>query len=158
MKAADFLHKELKAIADRFPNVNIRYGYDDIIETHIVELLPLIEYNTNEELDKAWIPLSINFLEIYSNDEIAFVSSDSSLSLKNIIFEFNPKACTEENIISELFFELTKINLVYTFPTEIPKGVIIQESSTKLLFQQPSTKKEVIDYVEDLENYYSNAA
>jgi len=92
MNPTNYLKRELKIIAKNFPNVNIRYGYNKVIETHIVELLPLVEYNENNKLDDAWIPLSISFLEKYMGEEIAFISSDSSLSLKDTIFEFNASA------------------------------------------------------------------
>lgn len=128
MTPVEFLQIELKKVAEKFPNVNIRYGYDDIIDTHVVELLPLIEYNSNDELDKAWIPLSIEFLRKYMNEEIAFISSDSSLSLKDIIFEYNYKDCTEENIISELFAPLTEQTLFYEFPTDIPNSRVIENA------------------------------
>jgi hypothetical protein len=133
MEARDYLRKELKLIAEKFPNVNIRYGYDNIIDTHIIELLPLIEYNTNDELDKAWIPLSISFLDNYMDEEIAFVSSDSSLSIKNVLFEFNPFACTEKNIMSELFGVLTYTPVNYSFPTEMQDGIIIKNNGINLI-------------------------
>ena len=133
MKAVEYLQKELKIIANNFPNVNIRYGYNEMIRTHIIELLPLIEYNTNEDLDNAWIPLSISFLENYIDEELAFISSDSSLSLKNIIFEFNPTAFTEENIINELFGILTYTSIKYNFPTEMQDGFIMKNNDIDLM-------------------------
>lgn len=156
MKATEYLQKELKVIADKFPNVNIRYGYDKIINTHIVELLPLIEYHSNEDLDNAWIPLSISFLEKYMDEEIAFISSDSSLSPVSVIFEFNPKACTEENIIPELFEQLTKNSLKYTFFTEIPQHVTMQDSGIK--FFDFTAKNTLTDDNDDSEMYYLDAA
>lgn len=133
MNSVEYLQKELKIIADKFPRVNIRYGFNDTIKTHIVELLPLFEYNTNEDLDNAWIPLSISFLENYMDEEIAFISSDSSLSIKNILFQFNSSACTEENIITHIYDKLTSTPVVYNFPTEMQDGFIMKDNGIDLM-------------------------
>jgi hypothetical protein len=133
MNSTEFLKNELQLIATKFPSVHIKYGYNSMIETHIVELLPLIEFTTNVELDNTWIPLSLKFMEIFKDEEVAFISSDSSLSLKNVIFEFNESACTEEGIITELFAALMENTINYTFPTDIPNGILIGSSIISFL-------------------------
>ena len=156
MNPVEFLKYELHNIAVKFPNVHIKYGYNYLIDTHIVELLPLIEYLENKELDKAWIPLSIDFMEQFADDNIAFISSDSSLAIKEIIFEFNPLACSEENIISEIFAPFAEFEFNYDFPTDIPNGRIIDTAS----FNLSKICVKVIDNHEPnyLENAYSEAA
>ena len=155
MNPVEFLKDELQSMAVKFPTVHIKYGYNYLIDTHIVELLPLIEYLENAELDKAWIPLSIQFMEEFADDNIAFISSDSPLSIKEVIFEFNPLACSEENIISEIFAPLTEREFSYDFPTEIPNGRIIDSAFFNL-------SKNCVNFVENedtfLENAYSEAA
>lgn len=155
MAAVDFLKKELNILAGKFPTVHIKYGYNEKIDTHIVELLPLIEYTTNKELDNAWVPLSITFMETFENEEIAFISSDSSLSLKNVIFEFNA-ACKEEDIITELFAPFTKEFVLYnyTFPTSMPNGKIISQPLLDFL----NTPVQNIDEGNILDTSYSQAA
>lgn len=154
MTSVEFLKKELQEIANSFPTVHIKYGYNVVIETHIVELLPLIEYQKNSALDKAWIPLSLKFMELYKEEEVAFISSDSSLSLKNTIFEFNTNSCKEENIISELFASLTDNTFNYSFPTEIPNGIIMDNTIGNFL----STPIEKLSEESFLENSYLAAA
>lgn len=156
MKSVDFLQKKLKIIADNFPNVNIRYGYNEVIKTHIVELLPLFEYHANEDLENAWIPLSISFLENYMDEEIAFISSDSTLSIKKILFQFNPLACTEKNIISELYRPLTYSPVNYNFPTVMPNGIISVNHGINLI-NCPVEKPIEDDYL-DYSYSYSSAA
>ena len=156
MNPVEFLKYELQHIAVKFPHVHIKYGYNSLIDTHIVELLPLIEYIENTELDKSWIPLSIKFMEEFTNDNIAFISSDSSLAIKDVIFEFNPLACSEENIISEIFAPFAEIEFNYDFPTDIPNGRIIDTAS----FNLSRGCIKVVDNQEPnyLENAYSEAA
>ena len=50
MTPKDFLYNELKLIASKFLHVNIKYGYDLMIETHVIELTPESEYYNNQEL------------------------------------------------------------------------------------------------------------
>jgi hypothetical protein len=127
MTSVEFLRAELSLIAEKFQNVHIKYGFNSKIETHIVELLPLIEYTSNRDLDNAWIPLSIKFMETFKDEEIAFISSDSSLSLKEFIFEFNAGVSKEENFISEILVEPIGKQLKiysYSFPTCMPNSTI----------------------------------
>jgi hypothetical protein len=156
MNPIEFLKNELKSIAEKFPNVHIKYGFNSFIETHIVELLPLIEYTGNKELDKAWIPLSLQFMQEYADDNIAFISSDSPLSLKEVTFEFNSTACSEGNIISELFAPLTESELHYDFPTQIPNGKIMINALVNLSKNFIKNLNE--DEYVSLENAYSQAA
>ena len=133
MESIEFLQIELEFIALQFPNVHIKYGYNEVIETHIVELLPLYEYKNNSDLDNAWIPLSLRFMKLFKHEEITFISSDSSLALNNVIFEFNAYSCTEQLIIGEIFSELTDQLLDYSFPTEIPDGKILGNSLGEII-------------------------
>ena len=132
MTPKEFLEIELKLVADKFHNINIKYGFDDMIDCHIVELTPIREFYNNKELDNEWIPLSLKFMELYKTEEIAFISSDSTLSLKEVIFEFNTSPCSEEDIISELFAPLTEQEFNYDFPTNIPNGKIMDNAFLSL--------------------------
>lgn len=155
IKSVEYLQKELKLIADNFPDVNIRYGYNQIIKTHIVELLPLVEYDTNETLENAWIPLSISFLKNYMDEEIAFISSDSTLSLKKVLFEFNPITFSEKNIISKLYNTLTYSNVKYNFPTVMPNGLISVYQDINIINCPIDNAKD--DYLDSLSLYLSAA-
>ena len=90
--------------------------------------LPLVEYNTNTALDEAWISISLMFNETFANEEVVFISSDSTLSLKDVLFELNPFACTEGNIITELFATLTEKEVSYTFSKLFVNGKVTNTS------------------------------
>jgi hypothetical protein len=129
MNSVEFLKSELKGISEQFPNVHIKYGYNSLIDIHIVELLPLIEYTTNKKLDDAWIPVSLKFFEMYNDEEVTFISSNSRLSLHESIFEFNAN-CNEESIMTEIYAPLTEQQANYDFCGVFPNGKIITSSFT----------------------------
>ncbi len=144
MTSVDFLKSELQIIADKFPNVHIKYGYNNIIETHVIELLPLIEYTNNVELDRTWVPLSLQFMEIF-NEDVTFISSDSSLSIRNVIFEFNA-SCTDEKIFTEIYAALTNEPICYTFPVSMQGGYLIQNSNIDYLNMPVQNLGDEVDY------------
>ena len=155
MKPSDFLLSSLENIAKDFPQVHIKYAYNNIINTHIVELLPLEEYNNNSKLDDAWIPLSFNFRKKFPDEEITFLSSDSTLSVETPIFEWNVPEFIFENV-SDLFSELSEQELKYSFPTCMPDESISFGKSIAIVLSYP----EEDSYEEDhnLDTYYQAAA
>ncbi len=114
------LVEKLEELASNFPHVQIKYAYNELIETHVVELTPEYEYYNNVALDDAWFPISLEFMEIFPEENISFVSSDSSLSIGKPEFEWNIRAIIDLDIMTCNFFE--EINLMqlqmhdYSFP------------------------------------------
>lgn len=157
MNQTEFLYGQLEVIAKDFPQVRIKYAFNNVIRTHIVELLPEEEYKFNSQLDDAWIPLSFRFREHFPDAEISFVSSDSTLSIKQPEFEFNtPNALLDLGFLSEIFDELSSKEISYTFPTCIPDRMEnIGASINKVLsYPKLNLKKDL----EDLDHLYQAAA
>lgn len=92
MTPKEYLQSKLSELAHAFPAVTIKYGFDMYADMHIVELTPESEYYHNPELDSAWIPISSEFQELYPNEDIVFVSTDSFLKVTEPIFEWNTEA------------------------------------------------------------------
>jgi len=153
MTPVDFLYEELRKIATAFPEVHIKYGFNKLICTHIVEMLPAEEFHSNESLDKSWIPLSFEFRNRFAEEQIAFISSDSTLALKEIIFEFN--SWNESEVMSDLFQELMDSELDYTFPDTLPISTIPIESPVSEVLNCPIIK---FDKGSEPEYIYQEAA
>lgn len=83
MTTIEFIKNELAKIAVKFPQVEIRYGYNHDINTHIVQFDPLDAYYNLPELDAMWISFSIEFDEKFIDESIAFIGADSILSITN---------------------------------------------------------------------------
>ena len=155
MNAFDFLYSSLEKLSENFPKVYIKYAYNNIINTHIVELLPLEEYNNNAALDDAWIPLSFKFRETFPADEISFVSSDSTLSIDNPSFEFNTPRIPCIGDLSAIYEPISQKEFNYSFPEFMPAvAVAISTSVTDVL----NSPKQEIDTESDMSNNYQAAA
>lgn len=154
MKPKEFLHTALEVISKQFPQVHIKYAYNNVINTYIVELLPVEEFQNNDALDDAWIPLSFKFRETFPNDEIAFISSDSTLSIECPLFEFNVPSI-DFDLISEFFASLSKEELNYSFPSNIPMGAKSIGNSIVAVLKTP---KEKINEAVDYDTFYQVAA
>jgi hypothetical protein len=91
MLAQEFLYSNLQALASSFPNVEIKYKYNDYAETHIVELTPQSEYDGNQALEDAWIKIVHDFWKEFPSEDISFLSSDSTLRITDPTFTLNQK-------------------------------------------------------------------
>jgi hypothetical protein len=90
MQSIEFIKNKLGEIANRFPTVQIKYAFNSNIETHIIQFEPFDAYYNMPELDAAWIPFSVEFDRIYQDESIAFIGSDSTLSITdNFDFSWN---------------------------------------------------------------------
>jgi len=88
MTPQEFINKELTTLAKSFPQIHLRYGFDGMIDTHIVQIDPIDEYYKNEAFDNAWIPIAMAFDEQFE-DWISFIPSDSTLKLEVAEMEWN---------------------------------------------------------------------
>lgn len=99
MEPLTFLKEKLRSLSIQFRSVQIRYAYNNSIATHIVELTPENEYYNNTLLDDTWIPISIDFMEMFPGENISFISSDSNLAIAKAEIEFNTQ---KMNLISKV--------------------------------------------------------
>lgn len=81
MIAVEYIKNGLEKLANHFPQVEIRYSFNYEINTHIIQFDPIDAYYKMPELDAAWIPLSLEFDTIFEDESIAFIGSDSILSI-----------------------------------------------------------------------------
>jgi hypothetical protein len=89
MLAKEFIFEKLTSLAKAFPYVVIKYEYNKLAKTHIVELSPIAYYYNDPSLDDAWINISKEFIEQYPSEDISFISVDSSLRINQPEYSFN---------------------------------------------------------------------
>ena len=111
MTSTDFIKENIQRISKSFPETCFRYGFDNLINTHIVEITPNEHFYTLDSLDEAWIPFSIDFMTMFPKEEIVFIASDSPLALSNYSYCCNEQS--DSKLISE-FFEALLLNRIDT--------------------------------------------
>jgi len=107
MKSKEFLVKELTEISYRFENVQIRYEHRKNTFSHIVEIIPLVVFNNNEEYMNAEAYLEDEFERLFPQENIVFISEDSLTEIKNPDYLFGYKSVVFENPVfdTELIIE-----------------------------------------------------
>lgn len=94
MKPIDFIEEALKELHIKFPNCHIKYEFDELINVHIVEVLPFSFYE-NEEYMEYELDLFESFSELFPSEELMFVSEDSLNRVMNPSFEIHSEMIGE---------------------------------------------------------------
>ncbi|TAE11812.1 MAG: hypothetical protein EAY72_10170 [Bacteroidetes bacterium] len=137
MTAKQFITETLAKLAVQFPDVTIKYAFNHSIETYVVEFTPTEAYYNNKLLDAAWIPFSMEFEQLFLYDNIAFISSDSILSISQPEIVWNQKTIAIQNLLLEQYgikvqSVLSENITVYTFPTgtQVMQAISVSPLST----------------------------
>lgn len=76
-KEQEYIIKELNSIFRKFPTVQIRYEFDEGVNTHFIEVLPLEVYNSKEFILEE-MRIVENFENAFGyNQDILFISEES---------------------------------------------------------------------------------
>ncbi|MDI9364718.1 MAG: hypothetical protein QM541_07195 [Flavobacterium sp.] len=103
MNPKEYIQKSISNLANQFPNIEFKCGIDKCIGSYIVQITPASEFDNNDALLDAWIPISLEFNELFINDEIVFTSQvDTILEISEEIKTFNAISFTDKmkNIFS----------------------------------------------------------
>lgn len=86
MNSVEFIIKNLKDLHTKFVQSNIRYEHLPNIESHLIEITPKEFYQCDEYINEE-LRFEEKFNEIYFDEDIIFISSDSLNKISNPIFE-----------------------------------------------------------------------
>lgn len=128
MLAKEFIFEKLTTLAQQFPGVTIKYDFDSMIKTHIVELSPISEYYNNDLLTDNWIEIAKEFLEKFPTEDISFISTDSILKVTNPEFTLNTSQSIHFSDLQRAFLDLIP---AYSSNIDLSKIIIPNE----LVFQ-----------------------
>lgn len=111
MTAKNFIIQQLKSISSLFPEMSFKYGINPSTGTHIIQVSPLESYNSNENYLKVEDEFESSFENNFKDDEIIFVSTDSTFDIAQPEFEIigNRVTNTMDDSWLESFFD-TNIN------------------------------------------------
>lgn len=124
MTASNFITNQLQVLSNKYSNTCFMYGYNTKIRTHIVDIRPKSHFDKNDELANDWINVSLDFMTTFPQEEIAFITEDSSLVLDEYSFVLNHASSNESEIMVELFKPL----LETSYKDELLKSLILRWS------------------------------
>ncbi len=83
-------NKYTKEIVDlivlTFPSVKCYYEFDELFNTHYLEIEPKQEFDKNEALNILLDDLYFEFIEKYPSESIAFSTNNGKLNLSNVCY------------------------------------------------------------------------
>ena len=86
MESKEYIINELETFIKKFPNVRVRYEYDENALVHIVEVLPNEVYSLDEEYILWERQMFHEFIGLYSDENICFISDDACVGIENAEF------------------------------------------------------------------------
>jgi hypothetical protein len=123
MKSKKYIDDKLHELVEKFPEVTLQYEFDELNETHIVEVLPQSVYDKNNLYKEAEGDLTFEFDQMFFPEEIMFVSEDSLTRVKK-----PQKTFKAESFSFCEKFEMTESE-VFNFSTNMKIGKMVSEKS-----------------------------
>lgn len=77
MKPIEFLKNKLSALFSEIPEIKIRYEFKVSTNTHIIEVLPVTFFNSNDNYIQKELQLEEDFENLFSGEDILFISNGS---------------------------------------------------------------------------------
>lgn len=82
-QANNYIKEKLRGLHNRFFDMKIRYEFNEGLNIHLIEVLPLSLYEGNQEYILAEMELEEEFHSLFPQEEILFVSTDSLNQVEN---------------------------------------------------------------------------
>lgn len=87
MAAKNFIIQKLKHISSLFPEMSFKYRINPSTGTHLIQVSPLESYTTNLDYLKTEVEFETSFENNFKDDEIVFISTDSTFDIRQPQFE-----------------------------------------------------------------------
>jgi len=131
-----FIENKLSELVDKFPQIKVRYEYDEMCSLHTIEVLPKEIYNNNSDY-QCWEEYVIfEFIDIYPEHNISFITDGALVPIGEIeVFEANgsehhlPTVCLDTwGFNSDLMLE----GLFDNFSPQIYKSIKIDNCAVNM--------------------------
>ena len=178
MNAIEFVKEKLTQLIMKFPFVRVRYDYHEFSDTHSVEVVPNKFYHEDDNFNEWQKNTLIEFMSLYGNESLCFLTDDSILGLDKVDFELSgsfyaitPTVVSQadnfffnlsNDKIGELFkdFEPKHITSIYTNQLEnIKKSDAVFIESVNVIVNYQYEHDYIVDTLrsKDKEPIYSDA-
>jgi hypothetical protein len=119
MTSKKFILSNLNDILKEFPFLSFKYEYNDLSDSHFIEILPFEEFHSNEKYKLKEQEISINFIKFFPLESLIFITEGSKYEFQNAEQVFG--ACNLENIEFQLLEMLNEYSL--SFPSSFNSNV-----------------------------------
>ena len=114
MKSKDFLISKIKWLNNCFPQLSIKYQFDESDNTHLIEVMPLLDFENNSEYQNAEAELTFEFEQLFFPETVLFISKNSLTKITASEFEIGPSFTYEYSFDQKVFItEETNQNFIY---------------------------------------------
>jgi len=87
MNSISFVKSKVDILVDSFPEIKCSYEHDVLSNTHIIEILPIHVYTSDDVYANKEIEIIDEFINNYPDESICFISEESLISVESPIFE-----------------------------------------------------------------------
>src|SRR5712675_260389 len=105
MHSIEFIKLRIEKFVNEFIYIRCAYKFDSSSNTHLIEVLPNSVYNTDEKYFIAEEKFISDFIDLFSNESICFITDTSLVRMNDPMFV---KEGIEYNLFKQLdlFFKL----------------------------------------------------
>jgi len=111
MDSKQYITNKLQELHSQFPLLTIKYKYDSYTQMHIVDIMPLDEYDNNAEYKSYETELGFEFDSLFFPESLMFISSESLTQITCPELKIEPVIKT--SIINEAHAEISE-EIFYT--------------------------------------------
>jgi hypothetical protein len=91
MKAKTYVERKIKILAEKYPEAEFRYEYRINTQTHIIEVLPQLFFDENENYLVDESIIEKDFENKYLSENILFISLDSLTKIHKVDLDLTNK-------------------------------------------------------------------
>ena len=116
-KSKDFLVGKLKELFNSFDGIRIRYEFDEQMDLHLIEVLPLTTFEDDNDFILQEIQIQDEFeAQFGENEEVLFISADSLNKIEHSEFSlgYNEMGIVEVPVLVNHNFHVNQEQFDYT--------------------------------------------
>lgn len=136
MESIKYLIEKLKILHDKCENLNIRYEYKSLLNTHVIDVRPKDVFENEEFYAHLQLSLEDEFENLYPLEEILFISNESLMSIDKAIFEIKSVEVQEINVQDFTVLEVNKIHFEDFINVDIDMEYIAYNSLEEIDYVQ----------------------
>lgn len=129
-KPKEYIIFKLNELVNIFPNLKCSFRYDNFCETFYIELLPASFYKQSNELKNIRIDILDEFIELYNNESIIFLTEGDFINMEQVEYTVSGKNYSSREF---LFKNIDKFSaLISEINISLPHSTLAGENNYAL--------------------------